>query len=87
MSGDVDGAILAGMTTLLDKAVAQLRTRSPEQQDEVARLLLAYLGDEAEPYVLDADERRAVRAGLAEANQGEFVPEVELEAFWHRHEE
>ena len=35
-------------------------------------------------YILDADEEAAIRQGLAQLNRGEYVNEIEMEAFWKR---
>jgi len=35
-------------------------------------------------YVMDDDERAAVREGQEQAKRGEFVPDDEMDAFWRR---
>jgi hypothetical protein len=41
------------MTKLLDKAVAAAKRLQPEDQDELARVVLAFLGDESESEDID----------------------------------
>jgi predicted transcriptional regulator len=36
-------------------------------------------------YVMNDEERAAVRRGLEEARRGEFVPDHEMDAFWKRY--
>jgi predicted transcriptional regulator len=35
-------------------------------------------------YVMDDEERAAVREGLEQARRGEFVSEEEMDGFWRR---
>jgi predicted transcriptional regulator len=35
-------------------------------------------------YVMNDDERKAVREGLVQAHRGEFVPEEEMSAVWKK---
>jgi predicted transcriptional regulator len=36
-------------------------------------------------YLMNDDERVAVRRGLDEATRGEFVPDEEMNAFWKKY--
>jgi predicted transcriptional regulator len=72
------------MTKLLDKAIAQARALSPEQQDTLAAVLLAMTDEGAGVVPLDDEARAAIREGLEQARRGEFVPDAEIEALWKR---
>lgn len=57
------------MTKLLDQAVAKARTLPPDLQDEVARLVMMFAGDEQDAIPLtpeeEADSPRPMRKSLA----------------------
>jgi hypothetical protein len=72
------------MTKLLEKAIAQARALSPEQQDTLAAVLLAMTDEGAGVVPLDDEARAAIREGLEQARRGEFVPDAEIEALWKR---
>ena len=55
------------MTALLDRAIAAARQLPPEAQDEIARELLIFAGEEVGPVPLTPEERAAVAAGRAAA--------------------
>ena len=44
------------MTELLDKALAKARDLAPELQDEIARLMLAFVGDDSSVYRFTPEE-------------------------------
>ncbi len=73
------------MTTLLDRAVEAARSLPPEQQDEIARLVLQLAGSEEPPVALTAEERAAIIASRAAAARGEFATDAEVRAVWARH--
>jgi predicted transcriptional regulator len=68
------------MTKLLDQAIAKARELTDEEQDELARALLAMM-----EHAMDEDTRAAIREGLEQAERGEFVSDEEIEALWRRH--
>jgi hypothetical protein len=72
------------MTKLLEKAIAQARALPPEEQDTVAAILLSMTDDGAAVVPLDDETRAAIRDGLEQARQGDFVPDGEIEALWKR---
>ena len=74
------------MTTLLDQAIAAARCLAPEDQDEIARLVLRLAGsDDAPPVVLSAAERVAIAGSIAAAARGDFATEDEVRAVWAKH--
>ena len=73
----------APMTQLLEAAVSAARSLPPDVQDDIARIVLRLALDE-EPTVmaLTPDERDAIEVSLAQAANGEFATEAEVEAVW-----
>ncbi len=73
------------MTDLLDRAIAYTRALPQEMQDEVARMLLRYVGD-AEPVVrLTPDEEKDLEVAEAQADRGEFATDDEVRAVFAKY--
>jgi len=70
------------MSKLLDQAVETVRALSAEDQDEIARAMLALAGAEPEP--IDPAHLPAVLEGLAQARRREFASPAEVEAAFRR---
>ncbi|SDN45592.1 hypothetical protein SAMN05216360_108192 [Methylobacterium phyllostachyos] len=68
------------MTDLLDRAMKTARALSPEMQDEVARLVLAYAGRDEAVIELTADEVAGLVEAQAERMRGDFATAAEVEA-------
>ncbi|GJD60485.1 hypothetical protein [Methylobacterium frigidaeris] len=60
------------MTELLRQALAALQAMPPEEQDDLARALLAYTHD-GEPDDIEPEHLDAVLDGMAQATRGEFA--------------
>ena len=75
---------MAGMTKLLENAIAKVRELPAEDQDAVALAMLS-MAEETPVVALDDETRAAIREGLEQARRGEFVPGEEIEALWRRH--
>jgi hypothetical protein len=73
------------MTDLLEKAVAKARDLSPDLQDEIARLMLAFVGDEASVYRFTPEEAAEQDAADAEEARGEYATDAEVRAIWAKH--
>ena len=73
------------MTDLLEKAVATARGLPPETQDEIARLVLAFVGDDESIYRLTPEEEADLDASDAEVARGEFAGDEEVRAIWAKH--
>jgi hypothetical protein len=75
------------MTKLLDKAVEVARALSPEEQDDIARVVLRLTGteDETPAVPLSVAERAAVDASRQEAARGEFATDEQVRAVWAKH--
>lgn len=67
------------MTRLLERALEAARTLSPEEQDEIGRIILQLAGTgETEPVQLNESERAAVARSKAAAAAGEFASDEEV---------
>ncbi|CAN5365528.1 hypothetical protein BH10PSE8_BH10PSE8_13330 [soil metagenome] len=66
------------MTKLLEQALAATDQLSPEMQDDLARLILAFTGQAGEVYELSEEEL----AELDEAERGGFASDEEVAALW-----
>ena len=73
------------MTRLLEKALDAVRGLSEDEQDEIARTILALVGDGDEPVPLTDDERAAIARSKAEAARGEFATDEEVRAVWAKY--
>ena len=72
------------MTKLLEKALEAVRQLPPDSQDEIARAMLTWAGDEGEPEEIDPAHLSAVLEGLAQAKRREFATDAEVEAAFRR---
>ncbi len=75
------------MTEMLEKAIAELRSRPDEEQDVAAEALLAFLAREEPPdYVLTPEQIEEVRQTLEGLENGteRLATEDEVEAMWRR---
>ncbi|EJW11940.1 hypothetical protein A33M_2588 [Rhodovulum sp. PH10] len=72
------------MTELLDRALAVARTLPPDAQDDIARIVLAFSGDD-EAVVLSEDEKAPVERSKQAAAAGDFATDDEVERLWRRH--
>ena len=73
------------MTKLLERAVEAARGLPPEAQDEIARLVLQFAGEEEPQIALTDDERAALAASKAAAARGEFATEDEVRRLWAKY--
>ena len=73
------------MTDLLEKAVATARGLPPETQDEIARLVLAFVGDDESIYRLTPEEEADLDSSDGEVARGEFASDEEVRAIWAKH--
>lgn len=72
------------MTKLLQKALDAVRLLPPENQDEIARAMLALAGEDSEPEEVDPAHLADVLESLAQARRGEIASEAEVEAAFRR---
>lgn len=73
------------MMKVLEQAIEKVKALSKERQEYAAEVLeqIAEAGDHV--YRLSDEERRLVREGLADLDQGRVVSDAEMTAFWDRH--
>jgi hypothetical protein len=71
------------MTKLLERALDAVRRLPPETQDEIAQAMLHLAGD-GSPEPVSRVHLKAVLAGLAQAQRGEFTTDAEVEAAFRR---
>ncbi|MBR0783169.1 hypothetical protein JQ635_17250 [Bradyrhizobium iriomotense] len=74
------------MTELLEKALQAVRQLPADSQDEIARAMLALIGNVGEPEEIDPGHLPAVLEGLAQANLRQFSFDAEVEAAFRRFE-
>jgi hypothetical protein len=77
-------AYIFGVTKLLEKALEAVRRLSPDDQDEIARAMLALAGNEEEPESIDPAHLSDVLESLAQAKRREFASDSEVEAAFRR---
>ncbi len=68
------------MTKLLDQAVEKVQALPAEMQDQAARMLLVYAGDEEPMIELTQEEVADLNEALSEMARGEFASEAEVDA-------
>ena len=74
-----------GMTKLLEHAVEKVQTLPPDLQDEAARVLLLYVGDDGPAVDLTAEEATSLQTSLGQAARGEFATDEQVRAIWAKH--
>jgi hypothetical protein len=72
------------MTKLLQKALEAVRILAPENQDEIARAMLALAAKDTEPEDIDPAHLADVLESLAQAKRGEFANDAKVEAAFRR---
>jgi len=74
------------MTKLLDRALEALRVLAPNEQDDIARVILQLAGREEVAAVdLSVEERLAIDKSKAAATRGEFANDDQVWAVWAKH--
>ncbi|HEU5016882.1 MAG TPA: hypothetical protein VFT69_02800 [Pseudolabrys sp.] len=74
------------MTKLLEKALETVQLLPPEDQDEIARAMLALAGEPPEAEHIDPAHLPDVLEGLAQARRREFASDSKVEAAFRRFE-
>jgi hypothetical protein len=73
------------MTKLLEQAFKAAQTLSPAMQDDLARIVLQFAGDEQSVVQLTPEEDAALARSEAAAARGEFATDAEVRAVWSKH--
>jgi len=68
------------MIKMLEEAVRKVQALPLEMQEQAARMLLAYAGDEEPILKLTAEEEADLIEAQAEMRRGEFATDAEVEA-------
>lgn len=70
------------MTELLKQALAATDKLPPQMQDELARMILAFAGEDQDVYELSQEELASLEPALAEADRREYATDEEVVALW-----
>jgi hypothetical protein len=73
------------MIKLLEEAVEKVRALPLEMQEQAARILLAYAGDEEPSLILTPEEEADLLEAQAEMRRGEIATAAEVEAVFARY--
>ena len=72
------------MTKMVQEAIEALKELPQDKQTIVARAILDYASHDDDIYHLTDDERREVRAGLAEIRRGDIATDEEVAETYKR---
>ncbi len=74
------------MTELLERAIARVRALPDAMQDDAARMLLVFAGNEDDPvYHLTPEEEASLARSRAQAARGEFATDEQVRAVWAKY--
>ena len=73
------------MTKLLEQALEKVQALPPEMQDQAARMLLTYVGDDEPVIDLTPEEEASFAKSFAQAERGEFATDEQVRALWAKH--
>ena len=72
------------MTKWLEQALATTGALSPEMQNELARLVFAFTGQDGAVYELSDEELADLEEALGESDRGEYATDDEVAALWSK---
>ncbi len=73
------------MTKLLTRAMERAQELPAAMQDEIARLVLAYAGEDRPVYRLSPEEAAELDEAEAAEARGDFATDTEIRAIWAKH--
>jgi hypothetical protein len=73
------------MTTLLDMAIEASRDLPAELQDELARMMLTFVNEGQDVYVLTPEEEADIDEAEREVARGELATAEEVRAMWAKY--
>ncbi|WP_105429956.1 hypothetical protein [Neorhizobium sp. T6_25] len=74
------------MTKLLDRAIEAAKELPAEMQDEIAEILLSFMGkDDGDVYQLTPEEEADLEEADREIERGEIATEEEVRAMWAKY--
>ena len=77
---------MSDMTKLLEKALEAVRRLPPDDQDEIARVIMQLAdSDSLAPVALSPEEREAIARSKAAADRGELATDEQVRAVWAKH--
>src|SRR5579871_875719 len=79
------GSYMSSMTKLLEQALEAARALPPEMQDDLARIVLQFAGDELPILQVTDEEDAALARSEAAAARGEFATDEEVRAVWAKY--
>lgn len=72
------------MNQLLKKAMTAVEALPPEEQEDIARLVLSLANKDMEAEDIDPSHLPSVLTGLSQADRGEFASDDEVAATFRR---
>ncbi len=69
----------------IDAVLESVRSWPQQDQEELVELAREIEARRAGVYIMNDEERAAVREGLDQARRGEFVPDDEMDALWKKY--
>lgn len=73
------------MTKLLDKAIEQAKDLPAEMQDEIAGILLRFMGEDDEVCALTPEEEASFAKSLSQAGRREFATDEQVSAVFSKY--
>src|SRR5712691_2000740 len=70
----------------IDAVLESVRSWPQQDQEELVELAREIEARRTGVYIMNDEERAAVREGLDQARRGEFVPDDEMNAFWKKYD-
>ena len=74
------------MLKSLERAVAEAERLPPDMQDDLARLMMLYLGEEQPVVDLTPDQEAKVLRSREAASRGEFATAEQMRAIWSKYD-
>lgn len=74
------------MTKLLNRAIEAAKELPAEMQDEIAGILLRFMGEDEPVYQLTPEEEADIEEALAEVERGEIATEEEVRSMWTKYQ-
>jgi hypothetical protein len=72
------------MTKLLDQALEAVRQLPPDEQDDIARIIMQMARPD-QTVALSPEEREAIARSRAAAARGEFATDEQVRTVWNKH--
>ena len=73
-------------TQMLERMVEAATALPSELQDDIARIVLEYLGDELPPVHLTPEDETAIRRSREETGRGEYMSDEQMRAIWAKYD-